>query len=212
MQTFTDAEIQKNCPHCDPHSLALKRLLQETSRFWIVGDAYPITKGHILIIPKKHISCVGEYDKETYNEFTSLYEKTSLFLQQTYGSVSTFEHGKIGQTVFHAHTHLLPFVGSSHDIVPEGKDFLRRIDDLMQMQYEFKRSGMYLFFSIDQDKWLVDTNIGKPRFFRDRFAKALGRPERGNWKEMHSNPVLMAQAEEDIHDLLKKWRKYEEKK
>ncbi len=55
----------------------------------------------------------------------------------------------------------------------------------------FKQDGQYLFFSIDDKKWLVNTKLGAPRFFRDRFATALGNSERGNWKEMHQNETLM---------------------
>jgi hypothetical protein len=65
---------------------------------------------------------------------------------------------------------------------------------------------MYLFFSIGNKMWVVDTNIGKPRFFRDRFAIALHHPERGNWKEMRVNKLVMEEASQDILDLQSKWR------
>jgi hypothetical protein len=51
----------------------------------------------------------------------------------------------------------------------------------------------------------VDPILGSPRFFRDRFAKALGRAERGNWKEMHGSPKVMFEANREIKNLKQRW-------
>jgi diadenosine tetraphosphate (Ap4A) HIT family hydrolase len=205
MSDFSEAEIKKNCPHCDPNSFALKYPLCSTDNFFATCDVHPLTKGHILIMPKGHISCFGEYPDSIVDEFLTLYKKCSDFLVETYGSVSTFEHGKIGQTVFHSHIQMFPYSGSEKDIIPEGNSFLTKIESILDLKKVFKEKGMYLFFSIGKNMWTVDTNIGKPRFFRDRFAQALHNPKRGNWKEMRANALLMKQAEEDIIDLLNKW-------
>ncbi|MBU1000029.1 HIT domain-containing protein [Patescibacteria group bacterium] len=61
----------------------------------MVCDANPVVGGHILIIPKSHLSCIGEYSKNLFKEFLNLYKKVSEFLLKAYGSVSTFEHGKL---------------------------------------------------------------------------------------------------------------------
>ena len=102
--------------------------------------------------------------------------------------------------------HLLPFKGSAIEIVPEGKQHLDRIDDISQLKSVFKKDGKYLFFSIANQMWIVDSKLGGPRFFRDRFAKALGVPERGNWKEMHQNKDIMVKAIRDIESLKSNWK------
>jgi len=56
--------------------------------------------------------------------------------------------------------------------------------------------------------WNVDISLGAPRFFRDRFANALGAPERGNWKTMETNSGLMQHAQNEILSLKNKWEQY----
>lgn len=207
MSYFSEEDIRKNCPHCDPSSFALKFPLQETDNFWIVCDVHPLTKGHILIMPKSHYSCLGEYPQYMIDEFLKLYGKCSDFLRETYGSVSSFEHGRIGQTVFHSHIQMFPFIGSENEIIPEGNSFLTEIQTINELRNIFKNKEMYLFFSIEDKMWIVDTHIGKPRFFRDRFAIALHHPERGNWKEMRINKLIMEETSKDILDLRSNWEK-----
>ncbi|MFH0773355.1 MAG: HIT domain-containing protein [bacterium] len=207
MSTFTDDEIMLNCPHCDTKSFALKFPLQETHNFWVICDVHPLTKGHILIMPKKHFSCFGEYPQFLLDEFHTLYKKCSNFLLDSYGSVSSFEHGKIGQTVFHSHIQMFPYSGIETQIVQEGPSVLTKIKDINELRNVFEEKGMYLFFSIGRNMWIVDIHIGTPRFFRDRFAQALFHPERGNWKEMRNNKELMKEAQDDITDLMSRWKK-----
>jgi len=197
---------QKGCPHCEIDSFALIHPLEETKNFWIVCDAHPLVEGHILIIPKNHISCIGKYNEKLFNEFLLLYKKVYDFVIKTYGSVCVFEHGIIGQTVFHSHVHFLSFNGKEEQIIPEGKSFLFPLEKIHNLKDIFIKNNQYLFFSIEDRMWTVDCKIGKPRFFRDRFANALNVSERGNWREMEENKVLMKKANKEINNLEKLWK------
>lgn len=211
MEDLSEQAIIENCPHCNRTSQAFSYPLLETDNFFVVCDFHPLTEGHVLIIPKQHISCIAEYPKEMYEEFLMLYEKFETFVKATYGKVSTFEHGKFGQTVFHSHVHILPFTGSPIDIVPEGLDKLYEIKDIIEVRYFLHKYKGYLFFSIEDRMWTVHADLAKPRFFRDRFANALKNPQRGNWKEMHINPQLMKQGEIEDTETQKKWKEYSQK-
>ena len=204
MENFTEENLIQNCPHCDLQSFAYKYPLEVTENFVVVCDGHPLEEGHILIIPKKHLSCVGEFSDIFYEEFIFLYQKYYQVLIKNYGVVASFEHGKIGQTVFHSHVHLLPFNGNIVDIIPEGESFIHQIEGLKNLKQEFQQKGQYLFFSLSERCFLVDTSLGKPRFFRDRFANALGNSERGNWKNMHNNKELMDIAQREIISLMSK--------
>lgn len=174
--------------------------------FYVVCDVHPLVEGHLLIISKDHLSCAGTFYPELFTEFTALYKKFSDFVKITYGSVSSFEHGITGQTVFHSHVHILPFSAMPEQIVPENKlQPLYTIHDVLRI---FRSDGKYLFFSIGDQMWNVDVSIGAPRFFRDRFANALGVPERGNWKTMETNSGLMQHAQNEILSLNNKWKQY----
>lgn len=206
---LSEQYIRDHCPHCDPASDAFADLLEKTTHFRIVCDHHPIVEGHLLIIPKQHLSCIGEYPQEVFDEFIDLYEKVLAFVKKQYGCVSTFEHGKIGQTVFHSHVHFLPYAGNPMTIVPEGRDHLVALPSFVELQKLYEHYGRYLFFSIGELAWVVDPSFAAPRFFRDRFAAALGRPERGNWKEMHVNDELMSEAQKENAKVRALWRKGE---
>ena len=192
------------CPHC-AGGFGLKYPLFENDCFWVVCDAHPLTEGHILIIPKKHVSCMGALDGNSFAGFKELYEKVLGFLNKTYGQAGVFEHGITGQTVFHAHMHFLPFNKSAGKVVPE-KESAREISNLDELQREFNKENKYLFLAIGSKKFLVDTALGSPRFFRDRFAKALSAENKGNWKKSEDNAELMKAFEKDIQALKNKWK------
>lgn len=208
MDDLSEQAIRKNCPHCDSSSQAFRYPLEKLDDFFIVVDSHPIVEGHILIIPKLHISCIGEYPQSLYEKFLNLNSRINQFLKKEYGRVSSFEHGIFGQTVFHSHIHYLPFNGSPDQIIPEGKEKLNKINDLSELKLLVKKDGGYLFFSIGEDLWSVDKSLAAPRFFRDRFAKALGRSERGNWKKMHVDALLSQAAEKDALQTKAKWEAF----
>ena len=212
MQThpdFSEENIRKNCPHCDPSSHAFERRLEEpTGNFHLVCDPNPIVEGHVLIIPKQHLSCVGEFSDELLEEFKSIHKKALAFVKDQYGSAAAFEHGKFGQTVFHSHIHYLPFAGKPEDIVPEGRNKLRPLSTLEELKDIYAQDGGYLFFSIEDDMWTVDPSLAAPRFFRDRFASALGMPERGNWKAMRESETIMKTVAQMCEATQQKWRSY----
>lgn len=190
----------KLCAHCKG-GFGLKHPLFVDDLFNVVCDIHPLIEGHILIIPKQHISCMAALDKTQFQRYKQLYKKVSNFLKETYGDTAIFEHGIIGQTVFHAHTHFLPFKGKISDIVPE-KECIHEIQSLDEIKTE-----KYLFIEISK-KYLIDTKIGFPRFFRDRFAEALGAKERGNWKQTENNEELKKSFKKEIEVLKLKWKEF----
>lgn len=206
-EDLSEESIRANCPHCDRDSQAFNDYLEETEHFHIVCDHHPLVEGHLLIIPKVHISCIGAFSEEMLADFMTIYERVSGFIQMNYGVVSAFEHGKLGQTVFHCHIHLLPFYGASDKIVPEGKAYMNSLSNIQQLREVFDRDEQYLFFSVEDQAWTVDTALAAPRFFRDRFAQALGNPERGNWKVMHEDVEMMAVSHLENLRCQELWRK-----
>jgi diadenosine tetraphosphate (Ap4A) HIT family hydrolase len=204
----SEKNVRKNCPYCDTKSRAFLFALEETKNFYIVCDPNPITEGHILIIPKIHISCVGEYSRELFNDFIEADKKVRVFLNCAYGSATSFEHGKFGQTIFHSHIHYLPFSGKPLLIIPEGAPKIKKVASLSNLIKIFKKDGGYLYFSIGEKKWVVDPSLTVPRFFRDRFAEVLGRPERGNWKLIVENAQARERVEIEAAETQRKWKKF----
>jgi len=193
------------CAFCDAHDATYGHVLKETEEFRVVCDPYPLIEGHILIIPKRHIACIGACSIGAFREFMTLYTEVGKFLQKNYGALSSFEHGDIGHSVPHAHMHLLPCEVSEKSVIPEGESHLEPLMGMAALRSLFAQRNHYLFFSTGAKCWTVDSDLAKPRFFRDRLAIVLGRPQRGNWKAMSSIPKHMDAAAKEIASLEKKW-------
>ena len=198
--------LKKDCAHC-PGGFGIKHSLYNDDLFWVVCDVHPLVEGHILIIPKEHIPTMGSLSDENFEKYIKLYSKVKSFINTFYGEAGIFEHGTTGQTVFHAHTHFLPFNRDTREIIPDS-NALREIPDLHGMKKEFEKNNKYLFFENKNRMWLVNTKLGFPRFFRDIFAELLNAKKRANWKKARENKELMQQFEKDISALTKKWNEY----
>lgn len=78
----------------------------------VIFDNYPVTKGHILVIPKKKVISVFKLSKTQYQQVFEMVKKTVAFLKKKY-KVKDFNiginNGKYaGQTVKQAHIHIIP--------------------------------------------------------------------------------------------------------
>lgn len=201
-----ESECKNSCAHCSG-GIGLEYPLFDDSSFWVVCDAHPLVEGHILVIPKEHISCMGNLSKKDFLRYKELYAQVKKFINENYGPMAAFEHGIIGQTVFHAHTHFFPFIGEINDIIPETNSLIK-IDSKDQVKKEFEMCNKYLFVENANEMWLVDTSLGFPRFFREIFSKLLGVKNRADWKATRNNAELMTQFKEDIKNLEKKWNEF----
>ena len=112
MTKYTKKFIQDNCPHCEPDSFALKSPLKETKNFRAVCDVHPITAGHLLIIPKKHMSGICDMDEDDSALMGRLLYVAKVIAEQKNVKEGSYRlvvnNGTLsGQAVFHIHLHLL---------------------------------------------------------------------------------------------------------
>ncbi|HEY4525572.1 MAG TPA: HIT domain-containing protein [Candidatus Paceibacterota bacterium] len=205
-EDFSDENIRKNCFFCDPGTSAYKFLIEERKSFRILCDANPLREGHIIIVAKEHLSCMGSFPGEIFEEFTEIFGEVRGFVEKNYGQVASFEHGIFGQTAYHSHVHSLPFPGGVTEIIPEGQNKLIPIQKESELKQCLEKDGGYLFLRIGLESWVVDPALQAPRFFRDRFAVALGRPERADWKKMHFNSEIMTIAEQENRKTIGLWK------
>ena len=109
-----------SCPFC---TLSEARIVKSNDYALFIRDGFPISEGHTLIIPKRH---VGSFFQVTDNERSSLlelldYAKSELdveFKPDGY-NIGINDGPSAGQTVLHLHIHLIPrYVGDRSD--PKG--------------------------------------------------------------------------------------------
>jgi diadenosine tetraphosphate (Ap4A) HIT family hydrolase len=75
-------------------------------------DGFPVSNGHTLVIPKRHVTSIWEMTAEEYENAFNLVRQVKDLLQQKF-EPQGFNVGvncgeAAGQTVFHAHIHIIP--------------------------------------------------------------------------------------------------------
>jgi diadenosine tetraphosphate (Ap4A) HIT family hydrolase len=89
-----------------------RSLLAETKLSCAFFDGFPITGGHSLVIPKRHVRSIWEMTADEYNDAFSLARTVKDLLLKQFAP-DGFNIGvncgeAAGQTVFHAHIHIIP--------------------------------------------------------------------------------------------------------
>ena len=86
------------------------KILQETEKSIAFLDAFPLTKGHTLVIPKNHHAKIQDMSSEENSDLFSLVHKMISKVDALTGSTLVAIHnGKdAGQEIPHVHVHLVP--------------------------------------------------------------------------------------------------------
>ena len=84
----------------------------EDKNFLAFLDVYPLNPGHTLLIPKKHLDWVNDY--EPFSEYWETARKLSRAIQKALDPI-VVSYVVYGLGVIHAHIHLIPkFEGDQH--------------------------------------------------------------------------------------------------
>jgi diadenosine tetraphosphate (Ap4A) HIT family hydrolase len=105
------------CAFC---GLAKTRIVLDSSTGFVIRDAFPVSPGHSLIIPKRHVGSLFELEVNEQLELLMLLSdaKSALDveLQPKGYNVGINDGPAAGQTVPHLHIHLIPrFTGDLPD-------------------------------------------------------------------------------------------------
>lgn len=96
-----------NCPFCEAEGEFLGNELA-FAKF----DAYPVSPGHTLIIPRRHVASWFDLADSEQQAIFSLVREAKAMLDKTYhpdGYNIGINCGEAaGQTIFHVHVHLIP--------------------------------------------------------------------------------------------------------
>lgn len=122
----------KNCIFCD---LPKEKIIVENELARAFYDEFPVSKGHILIIPKRHIANFFELEQKELNDINSLILECKKIIDNKYApdgyniGVNVGKHA--GQSVFHVHVHLIPRYkgdvanpkGGVRGVIPEKQNY-----------------------------------------------------------------------------------------
>ncbi|GAM08388.1 putative 16.1 kDa HIT-like protein [Geobacter sp. OR-1] len=109
--------IQPPCPFC---TLDNSRIILANTHALAIFDGFPITPGHSLIMPNRHIASFFDATKEEQGALFGLLAEMRLLLQRDHNpdgfNIGINDGSAAGQTVMHLHIHLIPrYIGDVPD-------------------------------------------------------------------------------------------------
>jgi diadenosine tetraphosphate (Ap4A) HIT family hydrolase len=120
------------CPFC---ALPPARVLLRNGPAIAFRDAYPVTPGHTLVVPVRHVASFFESTPEERASMLGLLDATKQGLQSEFDpagfNIGINDGTAAGQTVDHLHIHLIPrYSGDQPDprggvrwVIPEKADY-----------------------------------------------------------------------------------------
>jgi len=102
---------EQNCLFCDVRET--RDVLAQKTLAYVVADNFPVTEGHCLIIPKRHVKSYFQLTSGEVSACHRLLVEMREKLTQEDATIMGFNIGvndgkTAGQSVFHCHTHLIP--------------------------------------------------------------------------------------------------------
>jgi histidine triad (HIT) family protein len=86
--------------------------IYEDNDFFCFMDIKPISKGHVLVVPKKHCENILDFPTEASKRLVEITKKLATIVVKAVGADGFnvgMNNGKAaGQAVFHAHLHIIP--------------------------------------------------------------------------------------------------------
>ena len=99
-----------SCPFC---KIPYDRIIAADEVCFAIRDHYPVSTGHTLIIPRRHVASFRDMTSDEWNSVHRLAADLAEKIQGEDASVQGFNLGindgrAAGQTILHAHVHLIP--------------------------------------------------------------------------------------------------------
>ena len=101
--------ITKPCPFC---TLPVDRVIDSNEFGLAIRDGFPVSLGHTLIIPRRHIGSWFDISPEEQVSLMELLDKAKKVLDEEFHpngyNIGINDGSVAGQTVPHLHIHLIP--------------------------------------------------------------------------------------------------------
>ena len=125
----------ENCIFCNTKG---EKLVAENALAQAVYDTYPVSPGHVLVIPRRHVATIWDLSEEEYASCFALVRQARAIIEARHGT-NAFNVGVncgvlAGQSVMHAHIHLIPRYrgdvpdprGGIRNVIPHKAHYERR--------------------------------------------------------------------------------------
>lgn len=102
-------KLVKDCPFCN---MGAARIIYEDSTWMAVLDGFPVSKGHTLLIPKRHCETYFDLNYVESSTLAATINVVKNVLDTKYNpngyNIGVNCGRSAGQTVMHCHIHIIP--------------------------------------------------------------------------------------------------------
>jgi diadenosine tetraphosphate (Ap4A) HIT family hydrolase len=123
--------MNQDCIFCTPE----REIIAQSPLSLAFADAFPVSPGHSLVVPRRHVLTIFELDDKEYADCFLLARRVQAILAERLKpdgfnmGVNCLEAG--GQSVWHAHIHVIPrFTGDTphprggvRNVIPRKADY-----------------------------------------------------------------------------------------
>ena len=126
------------CRFCDLKYQEERNVI-DNEYFFANFDSYPVTEGHMKIIPKRHVDSFFDLSGDEVKAAYDLLKEAKAMLDEKHNpdayNVGLNDGKAAGQTVFHLHIHLIPRyhgdvpdpTGGVRNVIPEKGNYLKNL-------------------------------------------------------------------------------------
>lgn len=112
-----NAQRPAPCPFCQ---MPPERVLLANDLAYVIRDGYPVSPGHTLVIPRRHVGSFFEISEAERAAMLALLDQAKAELDATQSpagyNIGINDGPAAGQTVPHLHLHLIPrYAGDRED-------------------------------------------------------------------------------------------------
>ena len=114
-----------SCPFCE---IAPQSIVDDSPHTLALRDGYPVAPGHVLVVPRRHVTSIFDLQLEEWEDLWALVRRVRSGLEELREAdgvnVGVNDGAAAGQTVDHAHVHLIPRNAGD---VPDPRGGVRRV-------------------------------------------------------------------------------------
>ncbi|HEV2166674.1 MAG TPA: HIT family protein [Thermoplasmata archaeon] len=106
-----------DCIFCDiVHQRAPSHSFYEDDEAVAFLDLFPYTRGHLLVVPKRHVDRLTDLPPEEYRDFLGAISNVCRRVDRLtrHYNVALNQGSLAGQIVFHLHVHIIPRYGEEN--------------------------------------------------------------------------------------------------
>lgn len=182
-----------DCKYCKfiLHDDDINRSIYQSKNFVVIPTVGEFITGYLLIIPKRHVMSLAEFNAEEKTEFTEVLSDVKTMLQMAYNTEDflVWENGtgnggkgKAKDSIVHAHVHVAPSNLNFQKIQEMSKFDFKKVSYEKLSNYG-KHS--YLLMQENENFWRINDNpdLYIPRqYVRQLLAEEHGMGDQWNWR------------------------------